>query len=68
MRIVFAKWDGVGMGTTCLEPAPLSFLNETRFNFNKWVWDGFEIFFKPGVGLGTASSHLALPRLYIKLI
>ena len=29
-------------------------LNRARFNFNKRVWDGYEIFFKPGAGSGIA--------------
>ena len=68
MELFLLNGAGLGWGRPIPKPAPLSFPNETGFNFNKWIWDEFEIFLKPGVGLCTASSRLTLPRLYIKLI
>ena len=39
-------------------PAP----NGTEFNFNKRVWDGYEIFFKTRGGSSIASSRLLRPN------
>ena len=43
---------GMAMGRVFSSTRPT--LNRARFNFNKRVWDGYEIFFKPGAGSGIA--------------
>ena len=54
-------WQGGGFFWV---PAP----NEMGFKFNKRVWDGYEIFFKPGTDLDIAPSRPASLCLHIKLI
>ena len=56
---MFRNDNGAGFFGYPSHPTP----NGTGFKFNKRVWDGYEIFFKPGAGLGIAPS-----RLHIKLI